>query len=125
MQADQRTGREARAGKQHLCPRAQAAGGKRGAAQAAREGCLEALWGAVVEGDLFASSNLRKYLAFQLFTILLPHLRRAPLSPDCRHPATPRRLCATGAGSTGSAAGGRAAGRLHDAPRRPQCRHRS
>ena len=31
----------------------------------------------MVEGDLFTSSNERKYLGFQLFTILLPHLRCA------------------------------------------------
>lgn len=43
--------------------------------QPARPGQLEAFWAMVVEGDLFASSNERKYLGFQLFTILLPHLR--------------------------------------------------
>lgn len=31
----------------------------------------------MVEGDLFTSSNERKYLGFQLFTILLPHLKCA------------------------------------------------
>ncbi len=56
----------------------QVAGGGRSAAQAARPGCLEALWGTVVEGDLFSSSNERKYLGFQLFTIILPHLRHEP-----------------------------------------------
>lgn len=57
---------------------AQVAGGK-ASTQPARPGQLEALWGTVVEGDLFASSNERKYLGFQLFTILLPHLTWAPL----------------------------------------------
>lgn len=56
-------------------PLLQTAGAKKVEAQWARAGCLEALWGTVVEGDLFASSNERKYLGFQLFTILLPHLR--------------------------------------------------
>lgn len=51
------------------------AGAKKVEAQRARGGCLEALWGVVVEGDLFTSSNERKYLGFQLFTILLPHLQ--------------------------------------------------
>lgn len=50
-------------------------GAKRVEAQRARPGCLEAFWSTVVESDLFASSNERKYLGFQLFSILLPHLR--------------------------------------------------
>lgn len=37
-------------------------------------GQLEALWLTVVEGDLFASSHERKFLGFQLFTLLLPFL---------------------------------------------------
>lgn len=35
---------------------------------------LEALWGVVVERELFTSSHERKYLGFMLFAILLPHL---------------------------------------------------
>ena len=35
---------------------------------------LRALWDIVAEGDLFTSSHERRYLGFQLFTILLPHL---------------------------------------------------
>lgn len=37
-------------------------------------GQLEAFWRIVVEEDLFASSHERKYLGFQLFTLLLPFL---------------------------------------------------
>jgi DNA polymerase phi len=55
---------------------AQVAGGKP-STQPARPGQLETFWATVVEGDLFTSSNERKYLGFQLFTILLPHLRCA------------------------------------------------
>jgi hypothetical protein len=36
---------------------------------------LGALWGTVVEQELFTSSHERKYLGFLLFRILLPHLR--------------------------------------------------
>ncbi|GAB4814705.1 hypothetical protein N2152v2_001751 [Parachlorella kessleri] len=36
---------------------------------------LEALWGSVVERELFVSSHERKYLGFMLFRILLPHLK--------------------------------------------------
>ena len=35
---------------------------------------LRALWDIVAEGDLFTSSHERRYLGFQLFTILLPYL---------------------------------------------------
>ena len=35
---------------------------------------LEAFWSCVVDGDLVQSSHERKYLAFTLFLILLPHL---------------------------------------------------
>ena len=55
---------------------AQVAGGKP-STQPARPGQMETFWATVVEGDLFTSSNERKYLGFQLFTILLPHLRCA------------------------------------------------
>ncbi len=45
---------------------------------AAGPGQLEALWQTVAEGDLFQSaSHERKHLGFQLFSILLPHLRSA------------------------------------------------
>jgi len=37
-------------------------------------GQLEAFWSGVVEGDLFLSSHERKFLGFQLFTLLLPFL---------------------------------------------------
>ena len=37
-------------------------------------GQLETFWRVVVEQDLFASSHERKYLGFQLFTLLLPFL---------------------------------------------------
>ena len=36
---------------------------------------LGALWGSVVERELFVSSHERKYLGFMLFRILLPHLK--------------------------------------------------
>ncbi len=36
---------------------------------------LEAFWGGVVEGGLMDSSHERRYLGFQLFSRLLPHLR--------------------------------------------------
>ena len=43
-------------------------------------GQLEALWQTVVEGDFFHSaSHERKHLGFQLFSILMPHLRFAHL----------------------------------------------
>lgn len=35
---------------------------------------LDAFWSVVVEGDLVQSSHERKYLAFTLFLLLLPHL---------------------------------------------------
>lgn len=35
---------------------------------------LEAFWSTVVDGDLVQSSHERKYLAFTLFLLLLPHL---------------------------------------------------
>lgn len=60
----------------------QAAGGKP-STQPARPGQLEGFWATVVEGDLFTSSNERKYLGFQLFTILLPHLRCAVSKVTC------------------------------------------
>lgn len=51
------------------------AAGERVAGQAGA-GQLEALWQTALEGDLFHSpSHERKYLGFQLFNILLPHLR--------------------------------------------------
>ncbi len=37
-------------------------------------GQVEALWGTVAEADLLASSLERKFLAFKLFTRLLPCL---------------------------------------------------
>ncbi|GLC57322.1 hypothetical protein PLESTB_001211700 [Pleodorina starrii] len=36
---------------------------------------LEAFWGVVVEGRLMVASHERRYLGFQLFSRLLPHLR--------------------------------------------------
>ena len=49
-------------------------------------GQLEALWQTVVEGDLFQSaSHERKHLGFQLFSILLPHLR-FPALPHASDP---------------------------------------
>ena len=51
---------------------------------AAGPGQLEALWQTVAEGDLFQSaSHERKHLGFQLFSILLPHLRSAARAPRC------------------------------------------
>jgi DNA polymerase phi len=35
---------------------------------------LAAFWSAVVDGELVQSSHERKYLALQLFQLLLPHL---------------------------------------------------
>ena len=55
--------------------------------QPARPGQLETFWATVVEGDLLTSSNERKYLGFQLFTILLPHLRCA--CAQCHMPILP------------------------------------
>ncbi len=55
-------------------------------------GQLEALWQTVVEGDFFHSvSHERKHLGFQLFSILLPHLRSALASHtyDRRSPSAP------------------------------------
>lgn len=46
-----------------------------GQAPAPRTAELGALWGLVVERELFQSSHERKYLGFTLFGILLPHLR--------------------------------------------------
>lgn len=42
-------------------------------------GQVEALWGTVAEADLLASSHERKFLAFKLFTRLLPSLTCAAL----------------------------------------------
>ena len=57
-----------------------------GTAGQAGPGQLEALWQTVIEDDLFQSpSHERKYLGFQLFTILLPHLRSA--ASHLAHPA--------------------------------------
>jgi len=50
---------------------------------------LEALWGVVVEGGLLASSHERRFLALQLFQVLLPHLSAGTvavvLSPALLH----------------------------------------
>lgn len=50
--------------------------GRAGSAQ------LQAFWGTVVEGELFASSLERKYLGFELFTSLLPHLGYGITAPS-------------------------------------------
>ena len=39
------------------------------------KGQVEAFWGSLVEPEFFTSSHERKFLAFQLFIMLLPHLR--------------------------------------------------
>ncbi len=72
---------------------------------AAGPGQLEALWQTVAEGDLFQSaSHERKHLGFQLFSILLPHLRSAFVNRNtrtpgvgairpCHMPCSPQRVC--------------------------------
>jgi len=50
-------------------------------------GQAQALWGTVAEADLLASSHERKFLAFQLFTRLLPSLTWAPRPRPGRRPA--------------------------------------
>ena len=51
--------------------RSAVAGGKAGRPAAA---ALESFWSCVVEGDLVPSSHERKYLAFTLFGLVLPHM---------------------------------------------------